>query len=62
MHMLVSDFSNYNVFQNSHSSKPLLYKITGTWGNHEGSMLTMVNYNDAFIILFFLLIKLLEKI
>jgi len=34
-----SDFSNYNVFQNSHSSKPLLYKITGTWGNHEGSML-----------------------
>ena len=34
-----SDFSNYNVFQNSHSSKPLLYKITGTWGSHEGSML-----------------------
>ena len=34
-----SDFTNYNVFQNSHSSKPLLYKITGTWGNHEGSML-----------------------
>ena len=34
-----SDFSNYNVFQNSHSTKPLLYKITGTWGNHEGSML-----------------------
>ena len=36
---VLSDFSNYNVFQNSHSSKPLLYKITGTWGNHEGSML-----------------------
>ena len=34
-----SDFSNFNVFQNSNSSKPLLYKITGTWGNHEGSML-----------------------
>ena len=34
-----SDFSNFNVFQNSHSSKPLLYKIAGTWGNHEGSML-----------------------
>ena len=34
-----SDFTNFNVFQNSHSSKPLLYKITGTWGNHEGSML-----------------------
>ena len=36
---LVSDFSNYNVFQNSHSNKPLIYKISGTWGNHEGSML-----------------------
>ena len=36
---VLSDFSNYNVFQNSHSSKPMLYKITGTWGNHEGSML-----------------------
>jgi cytochrome c-type biogenesis protein CcmF len=36
---ILSDFSNYNVFQNSHSSKPMLYKITGTWGNHEGSML-----------------------
>ena len=34
-----SDFTNFNVFQNSHSSKPLIYKITGTWGNHEGSML-----------------------
>tara|TARA_Y100001970_G_scaffold224480_1_gene276682 strand:+ start:2873 stop:4744 length:1872 start_codon:yes stop_codon:yes gene_type:complete len=34
-----SDFSNYNVFQNSHTSKPLIYKISGTWGNHEGSML-----------------------
>ena len=36
---IFSDFTNYNVFQNSHSSKPLLYKISGTWGNHEGSML-----------------------
>ena len=36
---IFSDFSNFNVFQNSHSSKPLIYKITGTWGNHEGSML-----------------------
>tara|TARA_Y100001970_G_scaffold132647_1_gene163739 strand:+ start:45 stop:1910 length:1866 start_codon:yes stop_codon:yes gene_type:complete len=34
-----SDFSNYNVFQNSHSNKPLIYKISGTWGNHEGSIL-----------------------
>ena len=34
-----SDFSNFNVFQNSHSDKPFIYKITGAWGNHEGSIL-----------------------
>lgn len=34
----VSDFSVANVAQNSHSLKPMLYKLTGTWGNHEGSM------------------------
>ena len=28
--------------QNSHSAKPLLYKISGTWGNHEGSMVLWV--------------------
>src|SRR5690606_21406270 len=38
----VSDFSVVNVWENSHSAKPLLYKITGTWGNHEGSMLLWV--------------------
>jgi cytochrome c-type biogenesis protein CcmF len=37
-----SDFSVANVWENSHSLKPLLYKITGTWGNHEGSMLLWV--------------------
>jgi cytochrome c-type biogenesis protein CcmF len=35
---VTSDFSVANVFENSHSAKPLLYKITGVWGNHEGSM------------------------
>ena len=35
----VSDFSVVNVAENSHSLKPLLYKLTGTWGNHEGSLL-----------------------
>jgi cytochrome c-type biogenesis protein CcmF len=34
-----SDFSLALVAQHSHAAKPLLYKITGTWGNHEGSML-----------------------
>ncbi len=39
---LRSDFSVINVFENSHSLKPLVYKITGVWGNHEGSMLLWV--------------------
>ncbi len=39
---IVSDFSVANVAQNSHSTKPLLYKISGVWGNHEGSMLLWV--------------------
>ncbi|WP_296579872.1 heme lyase CcmF/NrfE family subunit [Phreatobacter sp.] len=39
---LVSDFSVENVFQNSHSTKPLIYKISGVWGNHEGSMVLWV--------------------
>ncbi|NGN40624.1 heme lyase CcmF/NrfE family subunit [Mesorhizobium sp. CGMCC 1.15528] len=37
-----SDFSVANVWENSHSLKPMLFKITGTWGNHEGSMLLWV--------------------
>src|SRR3954462_2598912 len=37
-----SDFSVINVFENSHSAKPLIYKISGVWGNHEGSMLLWV--------------------
>ena len=39
---VVSDFSVANVFENSHSAKPLLYKFTGVWGNHEGSMVLWV--------------------
>ncbi len=39
---VTSDFSVLNVYENSHSAKPLLYKITGVWGNHEGSMLLWV--------------------
>src|SRR6186997_2121068 len=36
---VTSDFSVANVVANSHSAKPLLYKISGVWGNHEGSLL-----------------------
>jgi cytochrome c-type biogenesis protein CcmF len=38
-----SDFSVLNVVENSHSMKPLIYKVTGVWGNHEGSMLLWVS-------------------
>ncbi|MHA6685182.1 heme lyase CcmF/NrfE family subunit [Mesorhizobium sp. A556] len=37
-----SDFSVQSVWENSHSLQPLIFKITGTWGNHEGSMLLWV--------------------
>jgi cytochrome c-type biogenesis protein CcmF len=37
-----SDFSVVNVFENSHSAKPLVYKLSGVWGNHEGSMLLWI--------------------
>ncbi|WP_407180460.1 heme lyase CcmF/NrfE family subunit [Bradyrhizobium sp. STM 3562] len=40
---VTSDFSVLNVYENSHSAKPLLYKITGVWGSHEGSMLLWVS-------------------
>ncbi|MTI08505.1 heme lyase CcmF/NrfE family subunit [Curvivirga aplysinae] len=40
---LISDFSVQNVAENSHSLKPLLYKISGVWGNHEGSLLLWVS-------------------
>src|SRR6266700_3469581 len=39
---VTSDFSVRNVFENSHSAMPLIYKFTSTWGNHEGSMLLWV--------------------
>ncbi|WP_265499952.1 heme lyase CcmF/NrfE family subunit [Paracoccus beibuensis] len=39
---VTSDFSVTLVYENSHTSKPLIYKISGVWGNHEGSMLLWV--------------------
>jgi cytochrome c-type biogenesis protein CcmF len=47
-----SDFSNETVFNNSHSTKPLFYKISGTWGNHEGSLLLWLLVLTLFIFLF----------
>ncbi|MDA9654133.1 heme lyase CcmF/NrfE family subunit [Candidatus Pelagibacter sp.] len=47
-----SDFSNETVFNNSHTTKPLFYKISGTWGNHEGSLLLWLFVLTLFIFLF----------
>ena len=49
---IVSDFSLVTVYQNSHTTKPIFYKIAGTWGNHEGSLLLWVIILTIFSFLF----------
>ena len=49
---VISDFSLITVYQNSHSLKPIFYKISGTWGNHEGSLLLWVIILTIFSFLF----------
>ena len=49
-----SDFSNETVFNHSHSTIPLIYKISGTWGNHEGSLLLWLLVLTLFLFLFLL--------
>ena len=52
-----SDFSNETVFNHSHTTKPLFYKISGSWGNHEGSLLLWLLVLTLFIFLFVLKTK-----
>jgi len=52
---IFSDFSIINVYENSHTAKPLFYKIAGTWGNHEGSLLLWINILVLFSYLFLIL-------
>ena len=49
---IYSDFSNETVFNHSHTTKPIFYKISGTWGNHEGSLLLWLLVLTLFIFLF----------
>ena len=51
---VTSDFSNETVYNNSHTAKPLFYKISGTWGNHEGSLLLWLLVLTLFLFLFLL--------
>ena len=54
MSFVYSDFSNEIVFNHSHTTKPLFYKISGSWGNHEGSLLLWLLVLTLFIFLFLL--------
>ena len=58
---IVSDFSLTTVFENSHTQKPLIYKIAGTWGNHEGSLLLWITLMVFFNFLFLVYGKKYEK-
>ncbi len=58
---VLSDFSNETVFNNSHTTKPLFYKISGTWGNHEGSLLLWLLVLTLFIFIFLIKTKNLLK-
>ncbi len=58
---IYSDFSNETVFNNSHTTKPLFYKISGTWGNHEGSLLLWLLVLTLFISIFLIKSKNLLK-
>ena len=54
---VISDFSNETVYNNSHTTKPIFYKISGTWGNHEGSLLLWLLVLTLFIFLFIIFSK-----
>ena len=54
MSFVYSDFSNETVFNHSHTTKPLFYKISGSWGNHEGSLLLWLLVLTLFIFIFLL--------
>ena len=54
---IVSDFSLMTVYQNSHTLKPIFYKISGTWGNHEGSLLLWLIILTIFSFLFLIYSK-----
>ena len=49
---IISDFSNVTVYNNSHTTKPLFYKISGSWGNHEGSLLLWLLVLNIFLYIF----------
>ena len=51
---VTSDFSNQTVYNHSHTTKPIFYKISGSWGNHEGSLLLWLMVLTSFLFIFVL--------
>jgi cytochrome c-type biogenesis protein CcmF len=58
---IISDYSVSNVYLNSHHLKPLIYKISGSWGNHEGSMLLLITILTTYTLAFAFLSKCNDK-
>ena len=58
---LISDYSVSNVYNNSHHLKPFIYKISGSWGNHEGSMLLLISILSGYSFAFQLFSKIDSK-
>ncbi len=56
-----SDFSVLNVYNNTHTNKPIIYKVTGTWGNHEGSLLMWLAILSLYGLTFLFFVKNLSK-
>ena len=58
---VISDFSNLIVYNNSHTTKPLFYKISGVWGNHEGSLMLWLFVLTSFLFFYVLTSKNLDN-
>ncbi len=58
---VISDYSVSNIYKNSHHLKPLIYKISGSWGNHEGSMLLLISTLCAYGLAFNIFSKIESK-
>ena len=59
---VVSDFSVETVYNHSHTAKPIFYKLSGVWGNHEGSLILWLLVLSLFIFIFTIFSKKLNKL
>ena len=59
---IISDFSNVTVYNNSHTTKPLFYKISGSWGNQEGSLLLWLLVLNIYLYIFLINSKAVYRI